>query len=75
MKYEYNEELDKDVLHLPLFSNNILNRISDILTIFNDGGKNNNNLLSADDMALLAGNENNFQSKQLKYKKWENSSE
>ena len=49
MKYEYNEELDKEVLHLPRFSINIQNIISDILTIFNDGGKTNNNLISADD--------------------------
>ena len=30
MKYEYNEELDKDVVHLPLFSIYIRKRISDI---------------------------------------------
>ena len=32
MKYEYKEELDKDVLHLPLFSMYKRNIISDILS-------------------------------------------
>ena len=43
MKYEYNEELDKDVLYLPLFPINIRNIISDILTIFNVDSKINKN--------------------------------
>ena len=54
MKYEYNEELDKDVLHLPLFSINIRNRISDIIIDnIQRWRKNNNNLIYADDTALL----------------------
>ena len=62
MKYEYNEELDKDVLHLPLFSMytvytaNMLRHIINVKGV-NVGGKNYNNLRYADDTALLAGNE------------------
>ena len=56
MRYEYNEELDKDVLHLPLFqfiSGNIIN-----MKGVNYGGNNYNSLRYADvDKALLAGNE------------------
>ena len=42
MKYEYNEELEKDVLHLPLFSIYTRNIFSDIINMkgVNEGGKN-----------------------------------
>ncbi len=61
-KYVYNGELDKDVLHLPLFSIYTRKRFSDIIFIINMkgvnvGGTNYNNLRHADDTALLAGNE------------------
>ena len=57
MKYVYNEELDKDVWHLPLFSIYTRNLFSDIIKGVNVGGTNYNNLRYADDTALLAGNE------------------
>ena len=65
MKYECNEELDQDVLHLPIFSIYTRKSFSDILSIImkgvncgvNMGGKNYNNRRYADDTALLAGNE------------------
>ena len=47
MKYEYNEELDKDVLHLPLLSIYTQKRFSDIIINMkgvNVGGKIYNNL-------------------------------
>ena len=46
MKYEYNKELDKDVLHLPLFSIYTQKRFSDIIINMkgvNVGGKIYNN--------------------------------
>ena len=52
MKYEYNEELDKDVLHLPLFRH-VIN-----MKGLNVEGNNYNNIRYADDTALLAGNLN-----------------
>ena len=58
-KYEYNEELDNDVLHLPLFSIytwNIFFRHINTKGV-KVGWKNYNNLRYADDTALLAGNE------------------
>ena len=61
MKNECNEELDQDVLHLPIFSIYTRKSFSDILSIImkgvNMGGKNYNNRRYADDTALLAGNE------------------
>ena len=60
MKYVYNEELDKDVLHLPLFFNlyteKIFRHIINMKGV-NVGATNYNNLRYADDTALLAGNE------------------
>ena len=59
MKYLYNEELDKDVLHLPLFSIYTRKIFSDIINMkgVNMRGTNYNNLRYADDTALLVGNE------------------
>ncbi len=61
MKYVYIEELDKDVLHLPLFFNvyteKIFRHIINMKGV-NVGGTNYNNLRYADDTALLEGNEN-----------------
>ena len=58
MKHVYNEKLDKDVLHLPLFSIYTQKRFSDInMKGVNVGGTNYNNLIYYDDTALLAGNE------------------
>ena len=60
MKYVYNGELDKDVLHLPFFSiyitENIFRHIINMKGVI-VGGTNYNNLRYADDTALLAGNE------------------
>ena len=46
MKYEYNEELDKDVLHIPLFTMYTRKIFSDIINMkgVNVGGKKYNNL-------------------------------
>ena len=64
MKYVFNEELDKDVLHLPLFSIYTRKGFSDIISMngVNLGGTNYNNLRYADDTALLAGMKRNSQS-------------
>ena len=57
-KYVYNGELDKDVLHLQLFSIYTRTFFSDTnMKGVNVGGTNYNNLRYADDTALLAGNE------------------
>ena len=58
-KYVYNVELDKDVLHLQLFSIYARKFFSDIINMkgVNVGGTNYNNVRYADDTALLAGNE------------------
>ena len=58
MKHEYNEELDKDVLHLPLFNSYTEKMFIINMKGVNVGGKHYyNNLIYADNTALLAGNE------------------
>ena len=44
-KKKYNEDLDNDIFHLPLFSNYIRNKCSDIINVKggNVGDKNSNN--------------------------------
>ena len=60
MKYEYNDELDKDELHLPLFliyTRKIFPYKYYQYEVCQRGRQNCNNLRYADETTLLAGNE------------------